>query len=136
MKNRLIGLLLAALISSALAGCQTLPGEVLPNRGPLIEEIYLGVETSDLPLKRDVHAISAEELQDIQDEICAVEELQKRFPRLANPTLYMYVYPHVTELDAVPIPGYLTYFPLYESVVMALPGEPSELAIGLLGCEK
>jgi conjugative transfer region lipoprotein (TIGR03751 family) len=44
-----------------------------------------------------------------------------QFPRLPNPDLVMYVYPHLAGTQA-PVPGYSTVFPLYESQY-ALPGE-------------
>jgi conjugative transfer region lipoprotein (TIGR03751 family) len=50
-------------------------------------------------------------------------ELGAHFPRLPNPTLVMYVYPHLAGPARVPVPGYATTFPLYESVEYALPGE-------------
>lgn len=136
MKNRLTGLLLAALISFALAGCQTSPEDILPNRGPSIEEIYMGAGVPEISLKRDAHMKSTGVSIDEQDHACAIEELEKRFRRLVNPTLYMYVYPHLTHHDGNPIPGYLTYFPLYESIEIALPGEPAEPVDRSMACNE
>lgn len=44
------------------------------------------------------------------------------FPRLRNPDLVMYVFPHLSDSGA-PVPGYATVFPMYEQVEYALPGE-------------
>lgn len=52
----------------------------------------------------------------------AARELDALFPRLPNPTLVMYIYPHPTA-EGVPVPGYSVSFPLYERVEYALPGE-------------
>lgn len=53
----------------------------------------------------------------------ANNELNSLFPRLPNPTLVMYVYPHIST-SGVPVPGYSTAFPMYEKAVeYALPGE-------------
>lgn len=49
-------------------------------------------------------------------------ELNIRFKRLPNPTLILYVFPHLTKENA-PIPGYVTTFPMYEVDQYALPGE-------------
>ncbi len=49
-------------------------------------------------------------------------ELTVRFPRLPNPTIVMYVFPHLNA-DGAPIPGYSTMFQLYEKVEYALPEE-------------
>jgi conjugative transfer region lipoprotein (TIGR03751 family) len=53
----------------------------------------------------------------------AETELETRFPRLPNPTLVMFVFPHLSGSERVPVPGYATTFPLYERVEYALPGE-------------
>ena len=53
----------------------------------------------------------------------AYTELETMFPRLPNPTLVMYVFPHLAGVERVPVPGYATTFPLYERVEYALPGE-------------
>lgn len=58
-----------------------------------------------------------------------VNEHQNLFPRLRNPDLVMYVFPHLGESGA-PVPGYSTVFPLYEQVEYALPGEEAEVQGG------
>jgi len=50
-------------------------------------------------------------------------ELETIFPRLPNPTLVMYVFPHLAGAGRVPVPGYATTFTLYERVEYAMPGE-------------
>ncbi|ERS07376.1 hypothetical protein Q668_05440 [Alcanivorax sp. PN-3] len=53
-------------------------------------------------------------------------EIRSQFPRLPNPDLVMYVFPHLAgspEGEQVPVPGYSTVFPLYERVQYAQPGE-------------
>lgn len=50
-------------------------------------------------------------------------QLQSKFKLLPNPTLYMFVAPHLSTADNVPIPGYLTEFRLYTRDHYALPGE-------------
>ena len=52
----------------------------------------------------------------------AHERLSQRFPTVPNPTLLMYVDPHLT-VDGLPVPGYTTAFTLYDRVHYALPGE-------------
>ena len=51
------------------------------------------------------------------------DAVHARFVRLPNPDLVMYVTPHLVGADGVPIPGYVTTFPLYTRVHYALPGE-------------
>lgn len=52
----------------------------------------------------------------------SMSELDVLFPRLPNPTLVMYVYPHISQAG-VPVPGYSTAFALFDKVEYALPGE-------------
>jgi conjugative transfer region lipoprotein (TIGR03751 family) len=53
----------------------------------------------------------------------AASDIDMTFPRLPNPRLVMYVFPHLAGDDQVPVPGYATAFPFYERVEYALPGE-------------
>lgn len=47
---------------------------------------------------------------------------QQRFARVPNPDLVMVVYPHLAK-GKYPVPGYVTVFPMYDTVEYALPGE-------------
>jgi conjugative transfer region lipoprotein (TIGR03751 family) len=58
----------------------------------------------------------------------AADEIDTVFPRLPNPTLVMYVFPHLSGKKRTPVPGYVTTFPFYERVEYALPGEIPGLA--------
>jgi len=49
-------------------------------------------------------------------------ELSLHFPRLPNPTIIMYIFPHLS-FEGTPVPGYTTTFPMYETTHYALPGE-------------
>ncbi len=50
-------------------------------------------------------------------------EINNLFPKLPNPTLVMYVYPHLTSTHELPVPGYSTAFSMYEKEHYAMPGE-------------
>ena len=54
-------------------------------------------------------------------------QLQARFKTLPNPTMYMFVAPHLATDMQVPIPGYLTEFKMWEQEHYALPGEVSDM---------
>ncbi|MCP9269681.1 TIGR03751 family conjugal transfer lipoprotein [Xenorhabdus sp. XENO-1] len=56
----------------------------------------------------------------------AAHEISQQFPRLPNPDMVMYVYPHLVA-GKTPIPGYSTVFPFYQQVQYALPGERTEV---------
>ncbi len=49
-------------------------------------------------------------------------ELENQFPKLPNPTLNMFIYPHLTK-QGHPVPGYSTNFRLYQTDQYALPTE-------------
>ena len=50
------------------------------------------------------------------------KELHGLFPRLPNPDLCMYVYPHLSSEKAT-VPGYTSCFSMYDNNQYALPGE-------------
>ncbi|MEM9257496.1 MAG: TIGR03751 family conjugal transfer lipoprotein [Pseudomonadota bacterium] len=53
----------------------------------------------------------------------AQNEIDNLFPRLDNPDIVIYVYPHLATRTRAPIPGYTTVIPLYNQVEYRLPGE-------------
>lgn len=55
----------------------------------------------------------------------AAKAVEIQFPRLPNPDMALYVFPHLTggSGEQVPIPGYTTVFPMYEHPHYAQPGE-------------
>lgn len=55
------------------------------------------------------------------------DQLQSRFKRIPNPTMYMFVAPHLATSEQAPIPGYLTEFRMWEKDHYAMPGELSDL---------
>ena len=128
MQNPLI--LISALGLISLAGCASTKEAVLPQDGPSMKEIYQGhiqemnaqdpltirLELGDRPIltgDTSLHGYT----RDAANEIDAI------FPRLPNPTLVMYVFPHLAGEESVPVPGYATAFPMYERTEYALPGE-------------
>ena len=54
----------------------------------------------------------------------AHDELEPRFGRVPNPSMVMYVFPHLATPNEVPVPGYSTTFRMFERDHYALPGEP------------
>lgn len=118
------------LISLVLAGCASTKDTVLPQDGPSMKAIY----------EDHVHEMNAGNPQVIRGELGsrsivsgdaalhgytrdAFNEIDVLFPRLPNPTLVMYIFPHLAGEAGAPVPGYTTAFPMYEQVEYALPGE-------------
>ena len=117
-------------ISTALAGCVSSKESVLPQDGPSMKAIYdahfetMGADDG-LAVRRE---LGARRLGNDGADLAgysrtAYSELEMLFPRLPNPTLVMYVFPHLAGAERVPVPGYATTFALYERVEYALPGE-------------
>jgi len=58
----------------------------------------------------------------------AENEVKNLFPRLPNPDLVMYVYPHLTDSsEQMPVPGYSSVIPFYGRVQYAQPGERTRM---------
>ena len=126
-----------SLISQVLAGCASTKEAVLPQDGPSMKAIYEG----------HVQEMNARDPQLLRGELGnrpimtgdaalqgytrdAFKEIDVLFPRLPNPTLVMYVFPHLAGETQAPVPGYATAFPMYEQVEYALPGEVPAQSVG------
>lgn len=130
MQNPLIPLAALSLISLLLTGCVSSKDSVLPQDGPSMKTIYNAhLQTMNT---RNPQAIRRElgnrRLLTAENAIHgyardAFNEIDVLFPRLPNPTLVMYVFPHLAGESQAPVPGYATAFPMYLQVEYALPGE-------------
>lgn len=107
----------------------------LPKGGPRMIDIYerhveenFGHTSSGKPeLSRRPYD---EPARSTGSDVGLVGAMNSRFVRLPNPDIEMYVYPHLAK-GKYPVPGYITVFPMFESVQYALPGEvaPSAPAV-------
>ena len=128
MQAQLRSLLLVVLIS--LAGCAGSKDTILPADGPSMKTIYtqhfndIGLQDT-MGVREELKARPLDtELKDLAGYVRdAFNELDAHFPRLPNPTLVMYVFPHLAGVERLPVPGYSTTFPMYRQVEYALPGE-------------
>jgi conjugative transfer region lipoprotein (TIGR03751 family) len=128
MQRSALSLSLIALIS--LAGCAASKDTILPADGASMQSIY-SAHFGDIGLRDPMAARAELKSRPIASDVTdlsgyvrdAYIELDAHFPRLPNPTLVMYVFPHLAGLERVPVPGYATTFPLYRQVDYALPGE-------------
>jgi len=117
-----------------LGGCATSKDTVLPQDGKPMKQIYeehferIGERSTDRAreqLGRGPGSSKANVRGYVRD---AHSEISTTFPRLPNPTLVMFVFPHLAGPEGVPVPGYATNFPMYERVEYALPGEVPSIA--------
>ncbi len=117
-------------ISALLGGCAGTKDTVLPQDGPTMKAIY-DTHFDGMNTASTAHArleIQGRPLDAGNETLEAYSrtienELDTHFPRLPNPMLVMYVFPHLSGPLRVPVPGYSTTFPLYERPEYALPGE-------------
>ncbi len=117
-------------ISLLLGGCAGTKEAVLPQDGPPMEAIYdahmTALAVQDPTVVRT--ALGTRPINTGEADLDgytreAFNELDVTFPRLPNPSLVLYVFPHLVGAERTPVPGYTTTFPLYERVEYALPGE-------------
>ena len=117
-------------ISLVLGGCASTKDAVLPQDGPPMKMIYEQHmrESGANDPKAVRQALGNRPIVDEAGSLDgytreARDEIDTTFPRLPNPSLVMYVFPHLAGDEQVPVPGYVTTFPMYERVEYALPGE-------------
>ena len=130
MRKRMTRPFILIWISTWLTACAGTKDTVLPHHGPTMKEIYdahfetMNGATTD----KARFAIGNRTLIEDQNKLdsytrASETELDTHFPRLPNPTLVMYVFPHLAGPARVPVPGYSTTFPLYDHTEYALPSE-------------
>ena len=121
---RCFAALLACTLLATLAACATTK---LPESTSSMAEIYDGIDRSAArPLALSAERPLAGGGGDLSNYTrSAATELTTRFPRVPNPTLVMFVFPHIVGGD-MPVPGYVTTFPLWDNAPYALPGETPE----------
>ena len=117
-------------ISLGLAGCASGgKNAMLPQDGPTMKEVYdAHFGRSRLPEETARDAMGSRKIDDGPADLYGYtrdmsNEIDALFPRLPNPTLVLYVFPHLTGPAGNPVPGYATSFSMYETVEYALPGE-------------
>jgi conjugative transfer region lipoprotein (TIGR03751 family) len=129
---RLINVVLSILMLT-LTACSGLTTGELPQDGPKMREVYENHDTGDSGIKTiddaraEVGNRTGRHIYNGDTDLSgytrhAHNEIKQLFPTLANPTLIMFIDPHLSKSGA-PIPGYSTAFPMYEINQYALPGE-------------
>ena len=126
--HKRLTLIFVLVLTSLMLGCAGTKQAVLPQDGPSIRTIYAR-HMRDVPVRdaactdRGANPAAHGDQALHGHARTAYREIDAVFPRLANPSLVMYVFPHLAGEARVPIPGYATSFPMYERVEYALPGE-------------
>lgn len=114
--------------SAVLVGCAATKETVLPQDGPTMKSIYdrhmVDVQSPDRRRGIGGQPLPPSGIEHYQGFVReAANEIDTLFQRLPNPTLVMYIFPHLSGRERTPVPGYVTSFPFYERVEYALPGE-------------
>lgn len=112
--NHLIKLTVLGLGILYLSGCSTTL-EDSQNAKKTVADLY----QSDNQTRTSAHRALGVNSGFVRD---SQNELENRFPMLPNPTLNMFVYPHLVG-NSHPIPGYTSNFKLYQVDQYALPSE-------------
>lgn len=129
MKRHFLSLLLLTL---AATGCSTSQETLLPVDENTTMLSLWGRQTGDNRTLYDQRSLLRRPLEQplTQEQQSytrtAGNEIRAQFRRLPNPDMLMYVYPHLTDGEPTPVPGYSTVFPFYTRVQYAMPGERAE----------
>lgn len=126
-----------ALACSELSGCSTSKEEMLPAGDNTMLELWNGADGGGSTARQSAeardtlrHPLTGSETQadaqaDRSYSRTQESEISQQFPRLPNPDMVMYLYPHLADGNT-PVPGYSTVFPFYSQTQYAMPGERTE----------
>ncbi|PHM70956.1 TIGR03751 family conjugal transfer lipoprotein [Xenorhabdus kozodoii] len=120
-------------LAGLLGGCSTSKETLLPAGEQTVLAMWQGnkaghsVAQARTALRRTLTETERHRALEEPDHYSrsAMQEISQLFPRLPNPDMVMYVFPHLAAGNT-PIPGYSTVFPFYQQVQYALPGERTE----------
>jgi len=117
-----LGLLLSTV---SLTACHGIAGNVIPEAGPSMEDVYDGVSVTkrDKTTGDDLDNIRQTKITDSHSTDRTNISTLNSFHKLPNPELQLYIYPHFAGNDQIPIPGYYTEFNVYEKTHYALIAE-------------
>lgn len=128
-----------AAVSISLTGCSSMRGNVVPQSGPTMEQVYDGMDQQN-NLADEETASTQDNLNQLRQQVGASQTIQapqnssllvhvtsnavsQEFHKLPNPEIRMYIYPHLAGQDQVPVPGYFTAFNVYDHDYYALANE-------------
>jgi len=130
---RTLTAILTVISISTVTGCAT-KDDIIPTPDQTMQEVYEnhmgGVSDGKVLDTRSVlRRPMVQPDVDLSDYVRTEKNfLQSRFRTLPNPTMYMFVAPHLATENGVPIPGYITEFKMWKTEHYAMPGEISDMA--------
>lgn len=128
MKFKLVTLILSSFL---LTACATSQENLLPSSDQTMLDLW-NKNSGQATLSQSRHTVNrsidppkgVSFKENASYTRTAENEAQNLFPRLPNPDLVMYVFPHLSDsVEQVPIPGYSTVIPFYGRTQYAQPGE-------------
>ncbi|CAM3912792.1 TIGR03751 family conjugal transfer lipoprotein [Xenorhabdus thuongxuanensis] len=130
---RKINAVVVLCLSGLMAGCSTSKDTLLPAGKQTVLAMWQGNKAGHTPVQASTalrRTLTGTECRRALEapyhySRSAEQEISQQFPRLPNPDMVMYVFPHLAAGNT-PIPGYSTVFPFYQQVQYALPGERTE----------
>ncbi|EGT6768522.1 TIGR03751 family conjugal transfer lipoprotein [Salmonella enterica] len=116
-----------------VSGCSTSKEELLPAGDQTMLEIWQGqsgggsarsAAAARDTLRRPLTETEQQDAAQTERSYSRTQEseISQQFPRLPNPDMVMYVFPHLAEGNS-PVPGYSTVFSFYSQTQYAMPGE-------------
>ncbi|ELD0454371.1 TIGR03751 family conjugal transfer lipoprotein [Escherichia coli] len=126
---------LLVLVALLLVGCSTSKDEILPPGDGTMLDLWQNKASSARTttearsvLRRGLTDTEMATRQTLEESYTrdAQNEIQQLFPRLPNPDMVIYIYPHMAGNEPAPVPGYSSVFSFYSRVQYALPGERLE----------
>ena len=98
---------------------------------PVADDLDDCIAKTQKILKKQRVAVNANPQQKTLDYVPytrdAKNAIEQLFPRMPNPDLVIYIYPHLATRTRAPIPGYTSVIPLFDRVEYQLPGEIAPL---------
>ncbi len=114
--------LISVISLTSVMGCSSTHPNLIPSTGPDTLAVYQQHVASGSAQPRMIRPLHSD-TQDLAGYTRdAANEIKLIFPRLPNPELVLYVFPHFSPKGR-PVPGYATSFLLYDKDEYALPGE-------------
>lgn len=135
---RILITLMLVVASINLSACSSVRGNVVPQTGPTMEQIYDGMgaqhtsentsqsdSQDDLKKWREEATMSAPVQSHTRMTVdqLPTQTVSEEFRKLPNPEMKLYIYPHLAGEDQVPVPGYFTVFNVYDHDHYALAQE-------------
>lgn len=127
--KKMISFTILLAVVMGLAACSTSQEKLLPRGDQTMLDLWQKKSGNGnlIPTRQNVaqDPVRAVNFQEQESYTRTAEnEITNLFPRLPNPDLVMYIFPHLSDTaEPMPVPGYSTVIPFYSRVQYAQAGE-------------